>query len=115
MSLHDLVWYETDKIAKSVVVSIAAAWTIYQCIKIIYNVFYHPLRHIPGPKIAAATYLLEFYYDVIKSGSYTNRIWQMHEHYGIIFRAPRTLVRSMLTYVFMPFGSHQPPRSPLQR
>lgn len=45
--------------------------------------FLHPLSHIPGPKLAAATYILEFYHDVIRIGRYTKRIEQMHEEYGI--------------------------------
>lgn len=57
-------------------------WVVYQLFKSIYNFFFHPLRHIPGPKLAAATYFPEFYYDVVKFGRYTNRIKEMHEQYG---------------------------------
>ena len=66
------------------IIGLVGTLVVYQCTKMVYNVFYHPLCHIPGPKLAGATYLLEFYYDVIKSGSYTKRIWQMHQQYGII-------------------------------
>ena len=54
----------------------------YQVFKITYNLFFHPLKHIPGPRLAAATYLEEFYHDVILYGRYTNRIKEMHEQYG---------------------------------
>ena len=60
----------------------ACIWIAYQLFKSTYNLFIHPLRHIPGPKLAAATYLPEFYYDVVKFGRYTNRIKEMHEQYG---------------------------------
>ncbi|KAH7128017.1 cytochrome P450 [Dactylonectria estremocensis] len=60
---------------------------VYQFLKAIYNISpLHPLSHIPGRKLSAATYLPEFYYDVIKFGRYTNEIRQMHEEYGPIVR-----------------------------
>jgi hypothetical protein len=34
------------------------------------------------PKLAAATFLYEFYYDVIKGGMYIWEIERMHEKYG---------------------------------
>lgn len=59
------------------------AWLVYHLIKALYNVSpLHPLQHIPGPKFAAASYLPEFYYDVIKYGRYTKEIQKMHEQYG---------------------------------
>ena len=57
-------------------------WIVYQFLISIYNLFFHPLRYIPGPKLAAATYFPEFYYDVVRFGRYTNRIKDMHEQYG---------------------------------
>ena len=50
----------------------------------IYNVFFHPLSRFPGPKIAAAGYLYEFYYDVIKDGVYLWKIEEMHDKYGTV-------------------------------
>ncbi|KAI1467491.1 cytochrome P450 [Daldinia caldariorum] len=47
---------------------------------------FHPLSHVPGPKLAAATYLPEFYHDVIKFGRYTHEIRKMHEIYGPMVR-----------------------------
>lgn len=56
---------------------------MYQLLKALYNLSpLHPLSHIPGPKLAAATYLHEFYYDVIKFGCYTKEIGTMHDRYG---------------------------------
>lgn len=42
----------------------------------------HPLSRIPGPKLAAASYLPEFYYDTIMFGQYTKQIRKMHDIYG---------------------------------
>jgi hypothetical protein len=37
-----------------------------------------PLRRIPGPRLAAATGLYEFYYDCILGGKYIFEIEKMH-------------------------------------
>ena len=60
----------------------ATAFTAYHLLKLIYNVYFHPLRHIPGPWLSAGTYLPELYYDVLRSGLYTKQIQKMHEKYG---------------------------------
>ena len=58
-------------------------WLVYQLLKAVYNVSpLHPLSRIPGPKLAAATYWPEFYYDVVQFGCYTKEIGKMHEKYG---------------------------------
>ncbi|KAJ5558222.1 hypothetical protein N7535_008437 [Penicillium sp. DV-2018c] len=55
-------------------------------LRAVYHLYFHPLSKFPGPKLAAATYLYEFYYDVIKSGMYIWEIERMHEQYGPIVR-----------------------------
>lgn len=52
---------------------------------LIHRLYTHPLAAFPGPKLAAATFLYEFYYDVIKSGMYIWEIERMHEKYGTRF------------------------------
>ncbi|KAF9880458.1 trichodiene oxygenase [Colletotrichum karsti] len=62
-------------------------WAAYQVFKALYNISpLHPLSHIPGPKLAAATYIPEFYHDVIRFGRYTREIQRMHRVYGPIVR-----------------------------
>ncbi|KAE8359938.1 cytochrome P450 [Aspergillus caelatus] len=57
-----------------------------------YRLFLHPLRKFPGPKLAAISHLYEFYYDVIKGGTYVEKINRMHCAYGPIIRInPREL------------------------
>lgn len=66
---------------------LAVLWIVYQVLKALYNVSpFHPLAHIPGPKLAAATYLPEFYHDVVLFGRYTHEIRDMHRKYGPIVR-----------------------------
>lgn len=62
---------------------LAGVWLVYKLLEAAYNVSpLHPLSHVPGPKLAAATYLPEFYHDVVLFGRYTNQIRRMHEQYG---------------------------------
>lgn len=63
--------------------TIVAIFLGYRLLVILYNISpLHPLSPIPGPKLAAATYFPEFYYDVICLGKYTTKIREMHEKYG---------------------------------
>ncbi|OGM47432.1 benzoate 4-monooxygenase cytochrome P450 [Aspergillus bombycis] len=52
----------------------------------IYRLYSHPLRKIPGPKLAAVTHLYEWYYDLCLGGRYLFEIERMHERYGPIVR-----------------------------
>ncbi|KAF2728852.1 cytochrome P450 [Polyplosphaeria fusca] len=59
---------------------------------IIWLSFLDPLRHIPGPRLAALTRLYEAYYDIWLDGQYTFKIIELHEKYGPIVRvSPREL------------------------
>lgn len=60
---------------------------------VIYRLYAHPLASFPGPKLAAATFLYEFYYDVLKRGMYIWEIERMHQEYG----KPVQLGRNMPT------------------
>lgn len=51
-------------------------------LRTVYHLYFHPLSKFPGPRIAAATYLYEFYYDVVKGGMYIWEVERMHEKYG---------------------------------
>ncbi|KAK2601043.1 hypothetical protein N8I77_010521 [Diaporthe amygdali] len=81
------VWSPSNILTIQNVVWLILSWLAYQLLRALYNVSpFHPLSHIPGPKLAAATYLPEFYYDVIKFGRYTSEIKEMHKKYGPLVR-----------------------------
>ncbi|CZR51463.1 related to trichodiene oxygenase cytochrome P450 [Phialocephala subalpina] len=62
-------------------------WLVQCILRAIYNISpFHPCHQIPGPKLAASSYLYEFYFDFIKWGRYINEIQRMHEKYGPIVR-----------------------------
>ncbi|KAI3399785.1 hypothetical protein diail_5581 [Diaporthe ilicicola] len=69
-----------------VLATVAVVLVGYKLLVILYNTSpLHPLSQIPGPKLAAASYLPEFYYDVICGGGYTAKIREMHEKYDEIY------------------------------
>jgi hypothetical protein len=77
---------ETSILSIRNVLAFAGLWLVYHVLKAIYNISpLHPLNAIPGPKLAAATYWPEFYYDVVKYGCYTKEISKMHEKYGKLY------------------------------
>lgn len=58
-------------------------WVAYQVACGLYNIStLHPLSHIPGPKLAAMSILYEFWFDMVRAGTYTQRIKEMHRVYG---------------------------------
>lgn len=64
-----------------------ALWLGYHVLVMLYNLSpLHPLYRFPGPKIAAATYAYEAYYDWWLVGRYGRAIKQMHERYGPLVR-----------------------------
>ncbi|KAI4687804.1 uncharacterized protein J4E88_003395 [Alternaria novae-zelandiae] len=69
------------------ILGLAGLWLVFKVLEAIYNISpLHPLSSIPGPRLAAATYLPEFYHDVVKFGCYTKEISKMHKVYGPIVR-----------------------------
>ena len=73
---------------KGVSVTMAAGtavglWAAYRIGLAVYNISpFHPLARFPGPKLAAASYACEAYYDWILVGRYGREIAKMHEKYG---------------------------------
>jgi len=58
-------------------------WITYRVGLALYNISsLHPLHRFPGPKLAAASFLYEFWFDFVKGGRYTWEIKRMHEKYG---------------------------------
>ncbi|KAI9162922.1 benzoate 4-monooxygenase cytochrome P450 [Paramyrothecium foliicola] len=67
--------------------SVFGLWLGYHMLVALYNISpLHPLSKFPGPKLAAASYLYEAWYDLVKGGRYSWEIRTMHEKYGPIVR-----------------------------
>lgn len=56
---------------------------LYRLSKATYNLYLHPLNKFPGPKLAAATHLYEFYFSIIRDGEFIWEIERMHKQYGM--------------------------------
>lgn len=55
---------------------------LYFACTAIYNLYFHPLASVPGPKLSAANGFYEFYYDVIRGGQFFKEVQRMHTIYG---------------------------------
>ena len=76
---------------------LAALWIGYRAVIALYNISpLHPLAHFPVPKIAAASYLYEAYWDWWRVGRYGRVIKQMHDQYGPIVRYVTTTYSRLL-------------------
>ena len=62
----------------AIVLAGVAFWTI----RGIYRIVLHPLRHFPGPWTAATTSFYRAYYDLVKSGGWTEHLMELHKRYG---------------------------------
>ncbi|KAL1649444.1 hypothetical protein SLS58_001499 [Diplodia intermedia] len=62
------------------------ALALVQIWRIVQRLFFHPLASVPGPKLAAASTLYEFYWNAICGGKLFKRLDEMHEKYGPIVR-----------------------------
>lgn len=65
------------------IVGVICLVAISYVVSIIYSVYLGPLSKFPGPKLAAATLLYEFYYDFVLKGRYTWKIRELHQQYGL--------------------------------
>ena len=61
-------------------------WLFYLLTLAIYRLYFHPLSHFPGPKLAALTKFYEMYYEVTLRGKFTFHIQDLHKIYGPIVR-----------------------------
>ncbi|PYH91502.1 cytochrome P450 [Aspergillus ellipticus CBS 707.79] len=62
---------------------LSVLWTVIESIR---RLYFHPLAHIPGPRLAALTWWYEFYFDAIQPGQYVFKIQELHRQYGPIIR-----------------------------
>ncbi|KAH9177359.1 cytochrome P450 [Lactarius sanguifluus] len=65
--------------------ALAAILTFSVC-RIVYNLYFHPLSHFPGPKLAACSRLWLGYHEVIKGESLSDLRVELHRQYGEVVR-----------------------------
>jgi hypothetical protein len=66
---------------------IVALFSTYLVLLAVYTVitrlYLSPLAKVPGPKLAALTYLYEWYYDIVQQGRFPFKVRDLHEKYGM--------------------------------
>ncbi|QMW48306.1 cytochrome P450 [Aspergillus flavus] len=67
-----------------VVLLLSSVWIAVHLVLAAYNVYLHPLRRYPGPKLAAASQLLNVYH--VLKGDNCKWTAQLHEKYGTVVR-----------------------------
>ncbi|OHW97775.1 cytochrome p450 [Colletotrichum incanum] len=88
--MSDLVWFLRECAAVCASRTAIAAIAIILCPallianRIIYNIYFHPLRHYPGPRLWAATRLPWNFVNL--QGNLAWRIRDLHERYGPVIR-----------------------------
>ena len=70
----------------SITLSTVSAFILYTITKTIYRLFFHPLSSFPGPRLAAATFLYEAYFDVWQDGQFIFHLERLHDQYGPVIR-----------------------------
>lgn len=66
-----------------VVWTVIFIWLGLELNKIIFNLYFHPLRKYPGPLCAGATTWWRTYIDVVKRENWTDVLVRLHERYGM--------------------------------
>ncbi|KAI9675995.1 MAG: hypothetical protein M1817_000738 [Caeruleum heppii] len=59
---------------------------LYPLVLVIYRLYFSPIAHFPGSKLAAATGWYETWFDVFQGGQFTFQVERWHEQYGPIIR-----------------------------
>ncbi|KAJ5755047.1 hypothetical protein N7533_004590 [Penicillium manginii] len=73
-----------DYFAYGIIVSVLT--TVYFGSVLVYRLLLSPLAKFPGPRLAAATRLYEIYFQLIKGGTFTWHINDLHDKYGPVVR-----------------------------
>jgi hypothetical protein len=73
----------------------AVGLLIYSLVRIIYNVYFHPLSRFPGPRGAACTRWWLAYMELGRGISLSTLREELHQKYGTVF--PGTLSIKALT------------------
>ncbi|RMY75126.1 hypothetical protein D0863_02806 [Hortaea werneckii] len=69
-----------------VVLTIISALLLKNIAQAIYNSLYHPLRHFPGPKWAAASRFYKCWQEVFRQRNWIDVLHSLHEQYGDVIR-----------------------------
>jgi hypothetical protein len=96
-----------------VLIFLLTSLVAYSLALAIYRLFFHPLAHIPGPKLAAVTGWVEAYYELLhgEGGQFMLKYREWHKKYGEK-HANSPLCSLHITHysVYRAYYSHKPAR-----
>lgn len=58
------------------------SYLVYLLVLVVYRLYFSPLAHFPGSRLAASTGWYETYLDVFKGGQFIFQIEKWHRQYG---------------------------------
>lgn len=87
--IHLVPQFPTPERAFFALFSLGILYTFW---KSVYNLYFHPLRKYPGPRLAALSKWYEFYFDVYKGGRMPKNLVELHKVYGKLCSHPTALV-----------------------
>ncbi|KAF6758341.1 cytochrome P450 [Ephemerocybe angulata] len=89
MALYDTIfdYFATQGIHSSDLLPVGGAAILAALVyRAISRLYFHPLAHFPGPKLAALTGFYQTYYDLVKDGETVNQLEILHKRYGPVVR-----------------------------
>ncbi|KAI1427558.1 cytochrome P450 [Xylaria sp. FL1777] len=86
MAPHSIIPHCGEFLTWRRIILISVCTLSYAFILAIHRVFLSPLAHVPGPFLAKVTHWYEFYYNVVHTGKYYERIRELHDKYGPVVR-----------------------------
>jgi hypothetical protein len=76
-----MLGFETLSISR-LLLSVVALTVTRALYTLLYRLYFHPLSHIPGPKLAALTFLYQTYYSLVNGSRFYAQIGKLHKIYG---------------------------------
>jgi hypothetical protein len=70
--------------AYSIVFVLVLYLILHRVYRVFYDLYLHPLAHVPGPKLAAITYLYQTYYSLVGGSRFFVQVGKLHEIYGML-------------------------------
>jgi cytochrome P450 len=72
-------------------IALAAAQPVWLGGVAVYNIYFHPLARVPGPKVAAATSLYKTYYNATDGSKFYLQIEKLHQQFGMLLPLAQAL------------------------
>jgi hypothetical protein len=77
----NMLGFETLSTSRLLISAVALAVTRF-LYTLVYRLYFHPLSHTPGPKLAALTFLYQTYFSLVNGSRFYAQIGKLHKIYG---------------------------------